>query len=143
MSLWLITAGPRVRDRKRPFIGLSTLAAGVLIAGSLAAGCGSGGSGTGGSGTGGSGGGSGSPLGTTSAVTATVTTANTKYGTILVDGSGRTLYLFEKDRPNQSECTGACAADWPVFHSSAVPHAGTGVNAALLGTIKRSDTPPR
>jgi predicted lipoprotein with Yx(FWY)xxD motif len=33
--------------------------------------------------------------------------ASTKFGPILIDGSGRTLYLFEKDRPNQSACSGA------------------------------------
>jgi predicted lipoprotein with Yx(FWY)xxD motif len=70
---------------------------------------------------------------------ATVTAASSKLGMVLVDGSGRTLYLFEKDRPNQSACAGACAAAWPIDHSSGTPKAGSGVKAALLGTIKRSD----
>jgi predicted lipoprotein with Yx(FWY)xxD motif len=66
-------------------------------------------------------------------------TANTKLGPILVDANGRTLYLFEKDRPNQSACSGACAVAWPVDHTSGAPQAGSGAQAALLGTIKRSD----
>jgi predicted lipoprotein with Yx(FWY)xxD motif len=66
-------------------------------------------------------------------------TANTKLGPILVDANGRTLYLFEKDRPNQSACSGACAVAWPVDHTSGAPKAGSGAQAALLGTIKRSD----
>ena len=70
---------------------------------------------------------------------ATVTATSTKLGTILVDGSGRTLYLFEKDQPDQSACSGACAAAWPVDQSSGTPKAGSGVKASLLGTIKRSD----
>ena len=70
---------------------------------------------------------------------ATVTAASTKLGMVLVDGSGRTLYLFEKDQPNQSTCAGACAAAWPVDHSSGTPKAGSGVQASLLGTINRSD----
>jgi predicted lipoprotein with Yx(FWY)xxD motif len=74
----------------------------------------------------------------TSAV-ATVTAADTKLGMILVDGGGRTLYLFQKDQPNQSACGGACAAAWPVDHSSGTPKAGNGVRASLLGTIQRSD----
>ena len=52
---------------------------------------------------------------------------------------GRTLYLFEKDQPNQSACAGACAAAWPVDQSSGTPKAGSGVTASMLGTIKRSD----
>jgi predicted lipoprotein with Yx(FWY)xxD motif len=58
---------------------------------------------------------------------------------ILVDGSGRTLYLFQKDQPNQSACSGGCAAAWPVDQSSGTPKAGSGVTASLLGTIKRGD----
>ena len=70
---------------------------------------------------------------------ATVTAASTKLGMVLVDGSGRTLYLFEKDQPNQSACAGACAAAWPVDQSSGTPKAGSGVKASMLGTISRSD----
>jgi len=58
---------------------------------------------------------------------------------ILVDGSGRTLYLFEKDQANQSACSGACVAAWPVDQTSGAPKAGSGVKASLLGTIKRAD----
>ena len=53
--------------------------------------------------------------------------------------SGRTLYLFEKDQPNQSACAGACAAAWPVDQTSGTPKAGSGVMASLLGTTKRAD----
>ena len=68
-----------------------------------------------------------------------VALASTKLGKVLVDGSGRTLYLFEKDQPNQSTCAGTCAAAWPVDHSSGTPKTGSGVQASLLGTINRSD----
>jgi predicted lipoprotein with Yx(FWY)xxD motif len=70
---------------------------------------------------------------------ATVMTASTKLGRILVDGDGRTLYLFEKDQPNQSACSGACAAAWPVLQSSGTPRAGSQVQASMLGMIKRGD----
>jgi predicted lipoprotein with Yx(FWY)xxD motif len=58
---------------------------------------------------------------------------------VLVDGSGRTLYLFEKDQPDQSACSGACAAAWPVDNSTGTPNAGSGIKASLLGTIRRGD----
>jgi predicted lipoprotein with Yx(FWY)xxD motif len=129
-------AGPGpVRGLRRPLVALVALTA----AGALAAGCGGSGSGSGSGGGGGYGGGGPAPTSGGQSGVATVATANSKLGMILVDGSGRTLYLFEKDQPNQSACAGACAAAWPVDHSSGTPTAGNGVKAALLGTISRSD----
>jgi len=134
-------AGPRprpVRGLRRPLMALVALTA----AGMLAAGCGSSSSGSGGSGSGGGlYGGSSAPTTAPSAVAAvaTVSAASTSLGTILVDGSGRTLYLFEKDQSDQSACAGACAAAWPVDQSSGTPKAGSGVKASMLGTIKRGD----
>jgi predicted lipoprotein with Yx(FWY)xxD motif len=117
----------------RPLVALVALAA----VGALAAGCGNG-SGSGGYGSGGSGGTT-SPAGSGRSGVATVTAASSKLGMVLVDGSGRTLYLFEKDQPNQSACSGACVAAWPVDQSSGTPKAGSGVKASLLGMIKRGD----
>ena len=72
---------------------------------------------------------------------ATVATASTgKLGAILTDGHGATLYLFEKDTPNHSNCTGTCAGDWmPFTTSGAAPTAGPGTSAAMLATITRAD----
>jgi predicted lipoprotein with Yx(FWY)xxD motif len=124
----------RWRVPRRPLVALTVLVA----AGALAAGCGSGnGSSSGGSGGYGSSGTTPSTAGQAGA--ATVAAASSKLGMILVDGSGRTLYLFEKDQRDQSACSGACAAAWPVDQSSGTPKAGSGVKAALLGTIKRGD----
>ena len=58
---------------------------------------------------------------------------NPAQGSILVDGQGRTLYLFEKDKGTTSACTGACAQVWPAL-TATQPTAGTGADAALLGT---------
>jgi predicted lipoprotein with Yx(FWY)xxD motif len=135
-------AGPRprpVRGLRRPLVALVALA----TVGVLAAGCGSSGSGSssgsGNSGGGGIyGGGSSAPTTAPSAV-ATVSATSTSLGMILVDGSGRTLYLFEKDQSDQSACAGACAAAWPVDQSNGTPKAGSGVKASMLGTIKRGD----
>jgi len=34
-------------------------------------------------------------------------------GAILVDGQGFTLYTFDPDEPNKSNCNGSCATTWP------------------------------
>ena len=59
--------------------------------------------------------------------------------TILVDSKSHTLYLFMKDKSGKSSCTGACAANWPPYMTTAKPRAGAGAKAALLGTTKRSN----
>src|SRR4051794_22028291 len=68
-----------------------------------------------------------------------VALASTKLGKVLVDGKGRTLYLFEADKGAMSKCDGACASAWPPLTTSGKPTAGAGVVAAKLGTAKRAD----
>ena len=68
---------------------------------------------------------------------AKVQLTNTKLGKVLADGSGRTLYLFEKDRGHKSTCFGACAAAWPPVTTSGAPHAAQGISPSKLGTIDR------
>jgi predicted lipoprotein with Yx(FWY)xxD motif len=60
-------------------------------------------------------------------------------GKALVGGNGRTMYLFEGDKSGTSACSSACAAVWPPVTVSGTPKAGSGVNQALLVTIKRPD----
>jgi len=72
---------------------------------------------------------------------ATVQTAkSSKYGTVLVNIHGRTLYRYTLDKKGVSNCKGACAKYWPalVVKGSAKPTAGAGAKASLLGTIKRA-----
>jgi predicted lipoprotein with Yx(FWY)xxD motif len=64
----------------------------------------------------------------------TVDVKNTDLGKILVDPQGRTLYLFEADMRNVSNCSGACQSSWPPFNSSAKAMAGSGVNSAMIGS---------
>jgi predicted lipoprotein with Yx(FWY)xxD motif len=59
---------------------------------------------------------------------------NPAQGAILVDGQGRTLYLFEKDSGTTSACTGACASVWPAVTVAAQPAGGSGVDASKLST---------
>ena len=105
-------------------------AAAVVVSALVLAACGSSGS-------------SGSSGSTTSASTAaggsTVSTAKTSLGTVVVDGSGRTLYLFAKDTGPKSMCAGSCAASWPPLTATAKPATSGGVPASGLTLIKRSD----
>lgn len=67
------------------------------------------------------------------------TAQNSQLGTILVDGHGRTLYLFEKDQGSMSSCYGGCARLWPVLTTSGLPRATGGASASLLDTTSRTD----
>jgi predicted lipoprotein with Yx(FWY)xxD motif len=70
---------------------------------------------------------------------ATVGAAKTKFGRILVDAQGRSLYLFEQDKGTASTCYGACASLWPPLTVSGTPKAGAGITASKLGTTPRKD----
>ena len=70
---------------------------------------------------------------------ATVSTAHTGLGRIIVNGRGLTLYLFEKDRRGHSACSGACATYWPPLLTHGKPSATNGARRSLLGTIRRSN----
>ena len=100
----------------------------------LAAGCGS-------STTGGANYGSAAPTNPPSQATkaAEVAVADSALGRILVDGAGRTLYLFEKDTSTASTCDTACASFWPPFTTAGTPLAGEGASAGEVGTTKRAD----
>jgi predicted lipoprotein with Yx(FWY)xxD motif len=70
---------------------------------------------------------------------ATVGVQSSKLGRILVDGRGRALYVFEKDKHGKSSCNGACAIAWPPLIVSGKPRAKSGVRKSLLGTTTRKD----
>jgi predicted lipoprotein with Yx(FWY)xxD motif len=61
--------------------------------------------------------------------------STSSYGKILVNSKGYTLYLWTKDKPNKSACSGPCLGVWPFVLVSGTPTGGPGVNAKLLGTI--------
>ena len=78
--------------------------------------------------------------GATNAIT--VKAASTRLGTLLTDGQGKTLYLFEKDQSGMSACTGACLGVWPAFTVSGPLDAGPGVSMSMLSTIQRPEGTP-
>jgi predicted lipoprotein with Yx(FWY)xxD motif len=61
-------------------------------------------------------------------------------GTALVDGAGRTLYLFEADSSTTSACTGECAQVWPplLMHGAATT-ATSPLHGGLVGSVARAD----
>jgi predicted lipoprotein with Yx(FWY)xxD motif len=99
----------------------------------IAAGCGGGGSSSKSASSG-----SGSGQASSSAAKVSVTKSSS-LGTIVVDGSGRTLYLFAKDTGNRSTCSGACAANWPPFTAGHKPALGNGLSASAISLAKRAD----
>jgi predicted lipoprotein with Yx(FWY)xxD motif len=68
-----------------------------------------------------------------------VVAKSTSLGTILTDGGGRTLYLFQKDTGPKSTCSGACASNWPPFTATSKPAVSGGASAGDLTLVKRSD----
>jgi predicted lipoprotein with Yx(FWY)xxD motif len=64
---------------------------------------------------------------------------NSKYSSFLVDGKRMTLYLFTKDSPGTSTCTGNCTTSWPPLLTNGTPVAGTGVDSTKFGTTTRAD----
>ena len=74
-----------------------------------------------------------------SATAGRVTLHKTKIGNVLATSSGRTLYLFMKDKHGKSACYGQCATFWPPLMKKGALHAGSGVKAKLLGTTKRKN----
>jgi predicted lipoprotein with Yx(FWY)xxD motif len=85
---------------------------------------------------------------TTSAKTAAATTAvvvksgTTTLGKVLTNDQGKTLYVFDKDKPGEKTpaCTGACAKLWPpVMTTTAKPAVAKGLDAEDYGSITLSD----
>ena len=60
-------------------------------------------------------------------------------GAYLTDATGHTLYLYTPDTSSTSTCYGKCIAYWPPLLTSSAPQAGSGADASLLGTTKRTD----
>lgn len=63
-----------------------------------------------------------------------------RFGTLVVDARGRTLYRSDSDsaRPPASRCTGACLATWIPALVTEPEFAVVGVDRSLVGTIPRS-----
>ena len=78
------------------------------------------------------------PPKTSSGKPATLGVESTSLGKVLDNGQGRTLYLFQANSGTKSNCSGACATNWPPLTSSN-PTVGKGASASMVGTSKRAD----
>ncbi|HTX10535.1 MAG TPA: hypothetical protein VME22_18060 [Solirubrobacteraceae bacterium] len=67
-----------------------------------------------------------------------ISVVQTSLGPTLVGANGRTLYLFEGDKPNRSTLSSAGLAIWPAFTSTQKPQAGSGAAAGEIGMIAGS-----
>jgi predicted lipoprotein with Yx(FWY)xxD motif len=71
---------------------------------------------------------------------ARITVEDSPFGRVLFDANGQVVYVFEIDRRNRSNCTSSeCVKAWPPVLTREEPTAGDGVDAGLLGTIRRAD----
>ena len=66
-----------------------------------------------------------------------IKTGKTRFGTILQDSRGRSLYLFTKERGSTARCYGECAKEWPPVLTSNDPVATGGAKQSELGTTRR------
>ncbi len=76
---------------------------------------------------------------TSSGASATVDVSKSSLGSILVDSTGRTLYLFKADVGMHSVCAGACTLKWPPLLATGKASTGAGLTVSKLGAITRSD----
>jgi predicted lipoprotein with Yx(FWY)xxD motif len=65
--------------------------------------------------------------------------ADSDFGRMLVDESGRTLYAFTKDKDRASNCDEKCIAVWPALTIATSVTAGDGANASMIGQAKQGD----
>jgi predicted lipoprotein with Yx(FWY)xxD motif len=76
--------------------------------------------------------------GSSSASAVTLKAVSSPLGTILVDQDGKTLYLFEADSQNKSNCSGGCLNLWPPVIANGKATAASGVTAGMIGTATGS-----
>jgi predicted lipoprotein with Yx(FWY)xxD motif len=60
-------------------------------------------------------------------------------GVIVVDGAGRSVYVFSRDRANDPTCYDACADTWLPLLTDSKPASGIGIDVAAAGTVPRRD----
>jgi predicted lipoprotein with Yx(FWY)xxD motif len=64
---------------------------------------------------------------------------DSEFGQMLFGENGQAIYTFENDSKGKTVCYDDCAEAWPPVFTGGQPKAGKGVEASLLGTVKRRD----
>ncbi|WP_183560795.1 hypothetical protein [Mucilaginibacter sp. SP1R1] len=62
---------------------------------------------------------------------------NTKFGSVMTDDKGKTLYFFAIDANGTSGCSGGCTTAWPTFYQPNLT-LDKGLDAKDFGTITRA-----
>ncbi|WP_367864365.1 hypothetical protein [Pedobacter sp. WC2423] len=75
---------------------------------------------------------------TTPATSSLALTTNAKFGSILTDANGKSLYAFAIDANGTSGCSGSCAIAWMPYYAGNET-APTGIKATDISTITRAD----
>ena len=70
----------------------------------------------------------------------TVTIGDSEFGKMIFDSKRQAIYIFEKDPKGDTVCYDECAKAWPPVFTKGDPVAGKGIDASLLGTVKRRDS---
>jgi predicted lipoprotein with Yx(FWY)xxD motif len=67
--------------------------------------------------------------------------ADSSLGQIIVDGEGKTLYMFDPDAEGTPTCYDDCATAWPALlaDDAASVAAGTGLDASKITVVERTD----
>jgi len=79
------------------------------------------------------------PSASAPAAATVIKTTSGSAGAFLTNGSGRAIYLWDKDTMDTSMCSGACAGAWPPVPANGSVTAAGSAMAKDLGTITRSD----
>ena len=61
------------------------------------------------------------------------------YGSVLVTGDDKPLYLLTSDPKGGTECTGECAEHWRPLTAAGDPSAGEGAQGGMVGAFERED----
>lgn len=118
--------------KRRLIVSTALAAAAVAVLAGCSTGAGSGGSAYGGSSPSSSSGGA-----STSATSTALATASSPLGTIVVNGSGMTVYVYDKDTAGAktSACTGACVSAWPAVNTTSSTPAVSGVTGTVATIV--------
>ncbi|HEV8282611.1 MAG TPA: hypothetical protein VGQ02_12170 [Candidatus Limnocylindrales bacterium] len=67
--------------------------------------------------------------------------ADSTFGKIIVDGAGKTLYMFTPDEGGTPTCYDDCAGSWPALKADDVAQVsvGAGLDASKLSVVDRTD----
>ncbi|MFC7724255.1 hypothetical protein ACFQW6_04000 [Nocardioides sp. GCM10028917] len=68
-----------------------------------------------------------------------IVTDDSEFGTMLFDGTGQAIYLFDVEATSIPKCYDACADAWPPVLTTGNPVAGPGVDTSMLATTRRTD----